>query len=130
VPYSTPSREKKSHEQCCIDLKHGQGGLRHIAPNGSVPNVSLMSGPRQTAVLLSPMCAQQLHANPLFRYDLEKELHALQLYEEGIGFWSIGQLLGVSHVTVLIWIRYISQEVEGFVSFNCLTSTLKISRLM
>jgi transposase-like protein len=37
---------------------------------------------------------------------------ALQLYLEGLGFRSIGRILGVSNVTVLNWIRSFGREVE------------------
>ena len=51
-----------------------------------------------------------------FEQNLEKEKKrrfALSMYLEGLGFHSIGRLLGVSHVSVLNWIRnYGSQLVE------------------
>ena len=36
---------------------------------------------------------------------------ALQLYLEGLGFRSIGRVLGVSNVTVLNWIRAFGEQV-------------------
>jgi transposase-like protein len=49
-------------------------------------------------------------------YGLNKKLQPLQHYKEGLGFRSIGRLLGVSNVTVLNWIRGIGQEVQHFVA--------------
>ncbi len=37
---------------------------------------------------------------------------ALQLYLEGLGFRSIGRLLGVSNVSILKWIRHFGNELE------------------
>ena len=37
---------------------------------------------------------------------------ALSLYLEGLGFHSIGRLLGVSHVSVLKWIRRYGRELD------------------
>lgn len=49
-----------------------------------------------------------------------KPLHvkklALQLYLEGLGFRSIGRILGVSNVNVLKWIRAFGEEVSGLQS--------------
>jgi len=36
---------------------------------------------------------------------LEKKLLALKLYKEGLGFRSIGRVIGVSNVAVLNWVR-------------------------
>ena len=36
---------------------------------------------------------------------LEKKLLALRLYKEGLGFRSIGRVIGVSNVAVLKWVR-------------------------
>ena len=43
---------------------------------------------------------------------------ALQLYLEGLGFRSIGRLLGVSHVSVQNWIKKFGQELEDLKSEN------------
>jgi transposase-like protein len=37
---------------------------------------------------------------------------ALHMYLEGLGFRSIGRILGVSHVSVFIWIREFGQKVR------------------
>ena len=37
------------------------------------------------------------------------KIHALHLYLEGLGFHSIGRILGVSNVSVLRWIRGFGQ---------------------
>ncbi len=41
---------------------------------------------------------------------------ALQLYLEGLGFRSIGRVLGVSHVSVQKWIKKFGQELENLKS--------------
>jgi uncharacterized protein YjcR len=38
---------------------------------------------------------------------------ALQLYLEGLGFRSIGRVLGVSNVTVLNWIRSFGKQLKA-----------------
>ena len=43
---------------------------------------------------------------------------ALQLYLEGLGFRSIGRILGVSHVSVQKWIKKFGQELEELKSEN------------
>jgi transposase len=43
---------------------------------------------------------------------------ALQLYLEGLGFRSIGRILGVSHVSVYNWIKKFGQEIEDIKSEN------------
>ena len=43
---------------------------------------------------------------------------ALQLYLEGLGFRSIGRLLGVSHVSVQNWIKKFGQDLEDLKSEN------------
>ncbi len=43
---------------------------------------------------------------------------ALQLYLEGLGFRSIGRVLGVSHVSVQRWIKKFGQELEDLKSEN------------
>ncbi len=43
---------------------------------------------------------------------------ALQLYLEGLGFRSIGRVLGVSHVSVQKWIQKFGQELEALKSEN------------
>ncbi len=43
---------------------------------------------------------------------------ALQLYLEGLGFRSIGRVLGVSHVSVQRWIKKFGQELEALKSEN------------
>ncbi len=46
---------------------------------------------------------------------------ALQLYLEGLGFRSIGRLLGVSHVSVQNWIKKFGQDLEDMKSENEIT---------
>ncbi len=43
---------------------------------------------------------------------------ALQLYLEGLGFRSIGRILGVSHVSVYKWIKKFGQELEDLKNEN------------
>ena len=42
--------------------------------------------------------------------------HALHLYLEGLGFRSIGRILGVSNVSVLKWIRAFGEQAESIKS--------------
>ena len=42
----------------------------------------------------------------------------MQLYLEGLGFRSIGRILGVSHVSVQKWIKKFGQELEELKSEN------------
>lgn len=46
---------------------------------------------------------------------------ALQLYLEGLGFRSIGRILGVSHVSVQKWIKKFGQELEELKSENTIS---------
>ena len=39
--------------------------------------------------------------------------YALHLYLEGLGFRSIGRILGVSNVSILKWIRAFGKQVES-----------------
>ena len=45
-------------------------------------------------------------------YSKEVKKRALQLYLEGLGFRSIGRILGVSNVSVLNWIRSFGEEIQ------------------
>jgi uncharacterized protein YjcR len=42
----------------------------------------------------------------------KKRRFALSIYLEGLGFHSIARLLGVSHVTVIKWIRKYGKELD------------------
>jgi len=44
---------------------------------------------------------------------LELKRKAVQLYLEGVGFRSIGQVLGVSHVSIQKWIRALGEQIES-----------------
>ena len=43
-------------------------------------------------------------------YSMDMRLQALKLYLEGLGFRSIGRILGISNVTVLKWIRAMGEN--------------------
>jgi len=43
---------------------------------------------------------------------------ALELYLEGLGFRSIGRVLGVSHVAVYQWIKLFGESIEHLKSDN------------
>lgn len=43
---------------------------------------------------------------------LSTKRQALQMYLEGLGFRSIGRILGVSHVAVYYWIRKFGAQIE------------------
>jgi len=45
----------------------------------------------------------------------------LQLYLEGLGFRSIGRILGVSHVSIQKWIKKYGQELEEPKSENAIS---------
>ena len=52
----------------------------------------------------------------VFEKDVEKDKKrrfALSLYLEGLGFHSIGRLLGISHVSVLNWIHKYGKTLEN-----------------
>jgi transposase-like protein len=49
---------------------------------------------------------------------LSLKKQALHLYLEGLGFRSIGRILGVSNVSVLKWIRSFGKEVEKLAAEN------------
>jgi transposase-like protein len=51
-------------------------------------------------------------------YSKETKRKALQLYLEGLGFRSIGRVLGVSNVSVLNWIRNYGEKVKELQSNN------------
>lgn len=46
-----------------------------------------------------------------YDYPFSTKKKALQLYLEGLGFRSIGRILGVSNVTVLNWVKSFGEEV-------------------
>ncbi|VAW13818.1 Transposase and inactivated derivatives, partial [hydrothermal vent metagenome] len=48
----------------------------------------------------------------------ETKRKALQLYLEGLGFRSIGRILGVSNVSVLNWIRGFGEKVKELQANN------------
>lgn len=39
-------------------------------------------------------------------------IRALQLYLEGLGFRSIGRIIGISHVTIMNWIKKYGKDLE------------------
>ena len=49
-------------------------------------------------------------------YSKETKRKALQLYLEGLGFRSIGRVLGVSNVSILNWIRNFGEKVKDLQS--------------
>ena len=51
-------------------------------------------------------------------YPKETKRKALQLYLEGLGFRSIGRVLGVSNVSVLNWIRDFGEKVKELQANN------------
>jgi len=51
-------------------------------------------------------------------YSKETKRKALQLYLEGLGFRSIGRILGVSNVSVLNWIKNYGEKVKELQSNN------------
>ncbi|VAW16837.1 Transposase and inactivated derivatives [hydrothermal vent metagenome] len=51
-------------------------------------------------------------------YSKETKRKALQLYLEGLGFRSIGRILGVSNVSVLNWVRGFGEKVKELQANN------------
>ena len=51
----------------------------------------------------------------LRNYSFKVKFQAAKLYLEGVGFRSIGRLLGVSNVAVLYWIREFGQITKDYV---------------
>jgi len=49
---------------------------------------------------------------------IKMKRYALELYLEGLGFRSIGRLLGVSHVAVYQWIKSFGENIESLRSDN------------
>jgi transposase-like protein len=47
-----------------------------------------------------------------YRIPLEKRLYAIKLYLEGVGFRGIERLTGISHNTVIQWVRDLAGEIE------------------
>jgi transposase-like protein len=47
-----------------------------------------------------------------YRIPVEKRLHAIKLYLEGVGFRGIERLTGISHNTVIQWVRNLAGEIE------------------
>ena len=54
-------------------------------------------------------------------FSVSVKRQALQLYLEGLGFRSIGRVLGVSHVSVQKWIKKFGQELENLKSENAIS---------
>lgn len=47
-----------------------------------------------------------------YRIPREKRLECLKLYLEGVGFRGIERLTGVSHVSVIKWVRELGERIE------------------
>jgi transposase-like protein len=47
-----------------------------------------------------------------YRISLEKRIQAIKLYLEGVGFRGIERLTGISHNTVIQWVRQLASESE------------------
>lgn len=48
-----------------------------------------------------------------YRIPREKRLECLRLYLEGVGFRGIERLTGVSHVSVIKWVRELGDRIEA-----------------
>ena len=48
-----------------------------------------------------------------FRFSLETRRHCMELYLEGVGFRGIERLTGVSHVTVMRWVKALADKIES-----------------
>jgi transposase len=47
-----------------------------------------------------------------YRIPLKKRIQAIKLYLEGVGFRGIERLTGISHNTVIQWVRQLATEIE------------------
>ncbi|MFM7469462.1 MAG: hypothetical protein ACKO37_08195, partial [Vampirovibrionales bacterium] len=48
----------------------------------------------------------------LYRIPLNKRIEAIKLYLEGVGFRGIERLTGISHNTVIQWVKHLATEIE------------------
>ena len=48
----------------------------------------------------------------LYRIPLSKRIEAIKLYLEGVGFRGIERLTGISHNTVIKWVKQLATEIE------------------
>ena len=48
-----------------------------------------------------------------YRISREKRVECLKLYLEGVGFRGIERLTGVSHVSVIKWVRELGERIEA-----------------
>ena len=60
-------------------------------------------------------CRCNFTQSHLRNYSFKIKLQAAKLYLEGMGFRSIGRILGVSNVTILNWIRAFGQITKAYV---------------
>ena len=60
-------------------------------------------------------CGCNFTQSKLRNYSFKVKFQAAKLYLEGLGFRSIGRILGVSNVTVLNWIREFGQITKAYV---------------
>lgn len=47
-----------------------------------------------------------------YRIPLHKRIEAIKLYLEGVGFRGIERLTGISHNTVILWVKNLAHEIE------------------
>jgi transposase-like protein len=57
-------------------------------------------------------CGCNYTQSSLRRIPLERRIHAIKLYLEGVGFRGIERLTGICHNTVILWVRDLSAEIE------------------
>jgi len=60
-------------------------------------------------------CGCNFTQSHLRTYSFKTKFQAAKMYLEGMGFRSIGRILGVSNVAVLNWIREFGQTIQDYV---------------
>lgn len=57
-------------------------------------------------------CGCNYTQSTLYRIPLSKRIEAIKLYLEGVGFRGIERLTGISHNTVIKWVRQLATEID------------------
>jgi transposase-like protein len=57
-------------------------------------------------------CGCNYTQSTTYRIPIEKRITAIKLYLEGVGFRGIERLTGISHNTVIKWVKHLAMEIE------------------
>jgi len=63
-------------------------------------------------------CGCHYTQESMSRISVEKRARCVKLYMEGLGFRAIERLEGVSHVTVMKWVRKLGEKIAGQIHEN------------